>query len=90
MRFLWKPPRAYPSMKNSASTFRTRTQWNVLRDPQLPPDAKTQVRRNVSRRTFNVNSDGPIRVWKIVRRRFAPRTHRNALRDPQIPLNAKR
>jgi hypothetical protein len=83
-------PSGLPEHENSASMFHARTQWNVLRDPQLPPDAKTQVRHNVSRSTFNVNSDGPIQAWKIVRRRFVPLTHQNALRDPHIPPNAER
>jgi hypothetical protein len=32
---------------------------NALRDPKIPPDAKTQVRRNVSRRVFYGNSTDP-------------------------------
>jgi hypothetical protein len=39
-------------MKNSASTFRAQTHWNVLLDLHIPPDAKTQVWRNVTRRAF--------------------------------------
>jgi hypothetical protein len=69
--------------------FQARTHQNALRDPQLPPDAKTQVRHNVSRRGFCVICTGPTRVQKIVRRCFTPRRHRNALRDPQKPPDAK-
>jgi hypothetical protein len=32
--------------------FMARTHRNALRDPQIPPDANTQVQRNVSRPTF--------------------------------------
>jgi hypothetical protein len=30
-------------------TFHARTHWNALRDPQIPPDAKTQLKCIVSR-----------------------------------------
>jgi hypothetical protein len=62
---------------------------NALHDPQIPLDAKTQVRSNLSRCTFYVIRTGPIRAWKIMHQRFAPRSHQNALRDPQILLDAK-
>jgi hypothetical protein len=39
--------------------FMPQTHWNALRDPQIPPDAKTQVRRNVSLHTFYIIRTGP-------------------------------
>jgi hypothetical protein len=44
--FLQKP---HPSMKNSVSMFHAPEAWKAFHDPQIPPDAKTQVWRNVSR-----------------------------------------
>jgi hypothetical protein len=34
-------------------------QQNVLRDPQIPSDAKTQVQSNVSQRAFIETAPGP-------------------------------
>jgi hypothetical protein len=62
---------------------------NALRDPQIPPDAETQVRCNVSHPTFYGNHTRLTRAWKLVRRCFAPSMHQNALRDPQIAPDAK-
>jgi hypothetical protein len=39
-------------MKNSGSTFHGLDYLNALGDPQIPPEAKTQVRRNMSWRVF--------------------------------------
>jgi hypothetical protein len=39
--------------------FPARTWRNALRDPQIKSDAKTQVQRNVSRRTFLETAPGP-------------------------------
>jgi hypothetical protein len=69
--------------------FTAQTHWNALHDPHILPDAKTQVRCNVTRHAFYGNCTGPIKHEKIVRRCFAPQTQWNALRDPQIPPNAK-
>jgi metallophosphoesterase superfamily enzyme len=33
-------------------SFLVGTQWNALHDSQIPPDAKTQVQRNVSDALF--------------------------------------
>jgi hypothetical protein len=62
---------------------------NALFDPPLPPDAKTQVQRNMSRHTFYGNRSGPTQARKIERRGFASRSHVDALCDPQMPPKAK-
>jgi hypothetical protein len=62
---------------------------NALRDPQIPPEGKTQVRRKVSRRALCGTVTGTTEARKIVRQRFACRTQHNALGDLQIPLDAK-
>jgi hypothetical protein len=77
------------SVSVCASTFHSQTHRNALRDPQIPPDAKTQGWRNVSRHAFYLIHTGPTRAWKILHRRFAPWTHQNAIRDPQFPPDAK-
>jgi hypothetical protein len=61
---------------------------NTLHDPQIPPDAKTHVRRNVSWRTFSSNCT-LTRARKIVHRRFMPQMHQNVLHDMRIPPDAK-
>jgi hypothetical protein len=72
VRFLWKPHRAHPSMKYSAKHFVPRMQRNALRDPQIPPEAKTQVRCYVSRCVFCRICTGPTRGQKIVCQRLWP------------------
>jgi hypothetical protein len=52
------------------STFSDRGM--TLRDPEIPPDAKTQVQRNVSHHVFYGNRTGPTRAQKIVCRCFVP------------------
>jgi hypothetical protein len=47
--FLWVPHRAHLRMKNIALMFHAP---DALHDMQIPTDAKTQVRHNMSRRTF--------------------------------------
>jgi hypothetical protein len=42
------------------------------RDPHIPPDAKTQVRRNLSRCAFYGNRTSPTRARKKVFQRFTP------------------
>jgi hypothetical protein len=69
--------------------FIAQMNWNTPRDPQIPPDAKAQVRHNMSRRTFYGNDTGSTQALKIGFQRFTPRTHQKALRDPQIPVDAK-
>jgi hypothetical protein len=69
--------------------FAARTHQNPLCNSQIPPDAKTQVLRNLSRRAFCGIRTGPTRELKIVRERFTTRVHRTVLRDPQIPPDAK-
>jgi hypothetical protein len=39
-------------MKNGASMFHASTHWNALHDPQIQSDAKMEVWRDVSWRTF--------------------------------------
>jgi hypothetical protein len=39
--------------------FVPQTHRNAQRDPQIPPDAKTQVRRNVSSALFMETAPGP-------------------------------
>jgi hypothetical protein len=76
-------------MKKSVSMFHTpdARMHYVKRRP--PPDAKTQVRCNLSQRAFYAIRTGPTRAWIIVQQCFVPRMHRNALRDPQIPPDGK-
>jgi hypothetical protein len=62
---------------------------NVLRDQDIPPSAKTQVRRNMSTRAFCGIHTGPTSARKIGRRQLAGRKDKKALRDPQIPPDAK-
>jgi hypothetical protein len=42
--------------------FAAQTHQIALSDPQIPPDAKTQVQRNVSRCTFYGNHTGPTQA----------------------------
>jgi hypothetical protein len=65
------------------------THQNALHVQQITPDGKTQVRCNVSWRTFCEIHAGATRAWKIVLRYFVPWTHRNALHVLQITLDAK-
>jgi hypothetical protein len=53
-----EPIPVLPSMKKSASTFHARTDQIALRDLLIQPDAKMQVRRNVSRCAFDGNHNG--------------------------------
>jgi hypothetical protein len=47
-----------------------RTHWNALHDPQIPPDAKKQVRCNVSLRALSgIRTDAKTQVWRNVSRR---------------------
>jgi hypothetical protein len=62
---------------------------NALHDPLLPPNAKTQLRRKLSRHVFCGIRTDPTRARKIVRICFAPWMHSNPLRDQQIPPDAK-
>jgi hypothetical protein len=39
--------------------FASRVHKNALHDPQIPPDAKTPVRRNVSSALFMETAPGP-------------------------------
>jgi hypothetical protein len=87
--FLWNPYCTHQSTKNSASMLRARRHRNALHDPQIAPDAKTQVRRKVSQRIFCGIRTGPTQERKIVHRHFASRTHGNALHDSQILPEAK-
>jgi hypothetical protein len=61
---------------------------NALRDPHIPPDGKTQIRRNVPRRAFCGICTSTTQALKIVCRCCMSQTHQNALRDP-MPLDAK-
>jgi hypothetical protein len=54
---------------------------NALRDPQIAPDAKSQVQWIYT---------GPTWARKVVHQCFMPRTHYNILRDPQITADAKK
>jgi hypothetical protein len=72
-----------PSMKNSSM------HPNTLREPQVAPDVKRQVRHNVSLHPLYGIRIGPTRARKIVCRRLVPRTHPNALHDPRIAPDAK-
>jgi hypothetical protein len=72
-------------MINSVLIFHTPMHRNTLRGPQIPPDAKTQVQRNMSRRAFYGNRPS----MKLLCRCFTPGMHRNALHDSQIPPDGK-
>jgi hypothetical protein len=41
-----------PEHEKQCRCLTPRTLWTVLRDPQIPPNAKTQVRLNVPRHAF--------------------------------------
>jgi hypothetical protein len=61
---------------------------NALRDPQIPPDAETQVQSNMSRRAFCGNRTRPTQSRKIVPRCFTPgrtRMHYVTRRSHQFP-----
>jgi hypothetical protein len=81
-----EPTRAWKIMRRH---FTPRPHPNALCDPPIDSDAKTQVRRNMSRCEFYGIYTGPTWAWKIVRRCFMPRTHLNALCDMQIAPDAK-
>jgi hypothetical protein len=49
---LYKPHWALPRMKTVCQRIMIRTHQNALCDPQIPMDAKTQVRHHVSRYSF--------------------------------------
>jgi hypothetical protein len=69
--------------------FEARTHRDALRDPPIPPNAKTQVRSNVSQHFFYRNRTKPTRSRKILPQRFMPWMQQNALCDSQIPPDAK-
>jgi hypothetical protein len=61
---LFVQPVPYPveNEKYCIRRFMRRTQWNALRDPQIPPNVKIHDRCNVSRRAFSANHTGPTQV----------------------------
>jgi hypothetical protein len=60
--FLLNMYHSYWSMKNSALMLHVPDEQNALRAPQISPDAKTQVRRNISRHAFCRIRTGPTRA----------------------------
>jgi hypothetical protein len=59
---VWYLRWAQPSMKNSVSTFHGPDTTECTTCPQIAPDAKTQVKCNVSRRAFCGIRTGPTRA----------------------------
>jgi hypothetical protein len=75
------PPRAWKIVHRRFASW---THRNALRDLSMPPDAKTPVRRNVSRRAFYGNCTGPpkhekycIDVWHVGQTRMQYVTRRS-------------
>jgi hypothetical protein len=62
---------------------------NALCDPQVTPDAKTQVWHNVSWRALRGVRTGTTQAQKIVQRHFTPQMQHNGLRDPKTTQDAK-
>jgi hypothetical protein len=88
---VWVPTHIKPTWawKIVRRHFTPRTYRNALYDPQIPPDAKIEVRHNMSWCTFCRIRTGPTRAWKLAHRRFTARMHHTALCDPHIPQDAK-
>jgi hypothetical protein len=55
-----------PEHERVPRCFAARMHQNTPRDPQIPLDAKPQVRRNVSHCAFYGNCIGLTQAWKIV------------------------
>jgi hypothetical protein len=62
MLFMQTAPVPPEHEKSCVDVSRPGCMGNTQRDPQMPPNAKTQVRRNISLSAFYGNYNGPTRA----------------------------